>query len=1091
MASVSPMRRPAISCALLGVLAAGVGCGDHVVRSVRETAAVLISRDSVSLEVGDTIALRAEARDMNGDPIVDVAVIWAVLDPLVATLEATGGSARVATVGPGAGRIVARAGDHADTAVMVVPAPLTATTLSRHEDTLEALGAETVVLATSQSATGPRSGRYTATARDPAIVQAAARGPGITLTALAPGVTYVTVVERHGTEDSIRAVVRQREATVELTPNPVGGFSGRNHQVVAIVEDPRGNAIPGAPVIFTTLDSSVATVSPSGLVTFARAGTGHVEARSPAGPADTGTVIVQPTPPLFLSPGSVHVGTGLLSEALLVADNGDDVSPWVHLAITDTGVAQAPDSVLLASQGGTFRISGKRAGTTTLLATSPLMAPDTLAIRVSTSHIQLSDQDYGYAPYPPSPLVSLGSQRRFTIVAQDSLGATLDPAEPVAVTVVSSDTAVLTLPDSRAPYTIPPRDQGATVFTVIPVDTGRAMTVATTATLGIYPDTFFYVVIPMPKLRFLEGRLHILGAEQRSTELSAITTTQGVDHGSDVLVTFTRRHPEVATFPDTLTLPTNAVGWPFGYTGLIPGADTIVASAPGYEPDTAILVVTTPHFILPDTVYGTTVGGGTVLFVADTLGTLHATDSALLVLATPSDTTVARPSSTRIPAQFFALWPLPIPIVDTGRTLVTVTDSAGRYAPKSFALLVSLDSSIRVGVQSGFGRAAPRMRFEETAFVLSFPPSPPPGRVVHLAATNRGVLRIPDSVIVVNDPSFTINYSYFPVAASDTVGTTRIIATARGFVPDTSDSVVVVPGHLKLYAPDSAIVGYPGYVAEVVAQNLDGAALSLDTSATYTLVSLDSGIVVDSNATVAAGETYSPQIPLTFTAPGRLRLAVEDHRGVIVPYRGDSVTIAVVPPRLILAAESPAVIGVGQQSFAGLRRTGSAADDIMVTIRHSGSRTASVPSIRMTPGLPRLTSPFAIEGRAGGPDTIFVSAPGYDGDSVSIQVSDGSVSLYNWPGQLRQGDSAGVSLVVRDSLGVVHPVAAGTTFAIVKEGGITFTEGSRVVNSITVPAGTATSPVFKVKAIGPAGPAHVRFVNLYYSDQAFQVTVTQ
>lgn len=400
---------------------------------------------------------------------------------------------------------------------------------------------------------------------------------------------------------------------------------------------------------------------------------------------------------------------------------------------------------------------------------------------------------------------------------------------------------------------------------------------------------------------------------------------------------------------------------------------------------------------------------------------------------------------------------------------------------------MSLANSIHIFLDDGYeyGAAAPRQRFEPTRFLIYFPPSPSPGRVVHLSTPNPGILRIPDSVVVIG-----AGYTYFSGTAGDSTGTTRIIATSPGFVPDTSDSVVVAPGRLKLYAPDSAFVGYAGYQALVVAQNNDGAALSLDTSATYTLVSLDSGIVVDSNATVAAGETYSPQIPLTFLAPGRMHLAVEDRRGVPVPYRGDSVTIAVVRPRLILSPETPSVIGVGQQSFAGLRRTGSAADDITVTIRHSGGRTASVPSLRMMPGMAWLTSPFAIEAIAGGPDTIFVSAPGYDGDSLSIQVSDGSVSLYNWPGQIRQGDSVGVSLAVRDSLGVIHPVVAATTFAIVTEGGIAFTDGSRTINTITVPAGSTASPVFRAKAVGPPGSAKVRFVNLYYVEQAFQVTVT-
>ena len=1070
--------------ALGGVLVSIAGCGDRVIQSERQVTSVVISRDSASLEVGDTIVLRAEARDLNGDPIVDAAVTWATLDPNVSSLDVTGVSARVATLGSGTGRIVASTGDHADTAVLSVPSPLTATTLSQDEDTLEALGGQAVVDAISVCATGLRPGRYNPISRDPAVVQAAMDGTLLTLTAVAPGATYVAVLERHGTRDSIFVTVRQREATVELTPDPVGGFSGRGHQLTATVKDPRGNAILSAPVNFTSLDTSIVTVSPTGLVTFGQAGIAFVEARSPAGPADTTKVIVQPMPSLHVG-DSVRVGIGLLSPSLSVLDDGYFVSPWVQIVIADTTIARAPDSVLLGSQGGAFRITGKRAGTTTLVATSPLLAPDTLAIRVTPSRIHLGDYEYSSAPYPLSLLVSLGSQRHFTIVVQDSFGTTLPPADSVAVSVVSSDTTVLTLPQSGTPYTIP--QQGASAFLIVPMDTGSARVVATTSTPGFQPDSLFYVVIPNAKLRFLEGQLHVIGAGQRSVTYSAITTTRGWDHG-DVLVTFTRRHTDVAIFPDTLTIPITAVGWPFGYVGLVPGADTIVASAPGYDPDTAIVVVTTPHFILSDTSYGTTLGGGTYIQVADSLGVPHATDNELVVIATVSDTTVARSSSTRIPAQWQISWGLPIPTVDTGTTSVNITDSAGLYLPRSFTLLVTLSNAIRLGVSTGEGPGAPRMRFDETQFWIEYPEALALGQVVHLAATNPEVLRLPDSVVI-GDPQYLGYHQYFSVAAGDTEGTTRIIATTPGFEPDTSAPVTIASGRLRLYAPGSVFVGSPGYVAVVSAQNHNRSAVALDTAATFTLVPLDSGIGVDSSALLARGEIYSAQKPLTFTAPGNLRLAVQDRRPVPVPYRGDTVTIAVVRPRLILTA--PPVVGIGQLSVAQLRRTGEdVAKEILVTIRHSGGRTTTVPTVKMELGTLLLPAAFAIEGRAGGPDTLFVSAPGYDGDSLQIQVTDGTVTLYNWPQQLRQGDSAGITLSVRDSLGVLNPTAVATTFSIVTEGGITFTDGARTIHTITVLPGYSSSPIFKVKAVGPAGPARVRFLNLNYTEQTYQLSVT-
>lgn len=1055
----------------------------------RRVTSVQLSRDSLSLEVGDGIALRAEARDGNGAPIVDVQLVWLAPDPNVVTLSMTGGSAHIAAVGAGTGRVVASAGTHADTAIVSVPAPLTATTLSVHADTLEALGEEVVVEAVSQSATGPRSGSYTATARNPAVVQASATGRTVTLLAQAPGATYITVVERHGTRDSLLAVVQQRATVMELSPDSAIGLAGRTLQLVTIVKDPRGMPIQSAPVIFTTLDSSLVAISTTGVVTGKRIGTGYVEARIPGGPADTSAVTVLPTPRLLLR-DSVHLGSGLLVDGLWVDYVGGDlVTPWVKLSIGDTSVAAAPDSVLDVHDGGVFRVVGKRAGTTLLVASSALMVPDTLAIVVSTSRVDLSDVDYGEAR---SPLLPLGSESRFVIVAQDSLGATLDPADSVLVSVISSDTGVVVLPQNGEPYAIRLQGQGSVVFPVVPVDTGTAWVVARPTAPGFRADSLFYVVTAMPKVRFREGRLHVIGAGQRDIEAAAITTTQGWDHGGDILVTFARRHPEVALVPDTLTLPVNALAWPYHYTGLVPGTDTIVASSPGFEPDTAVIVVTTPHFILPDTVHGNTLGGGANVFVGDSLGSQHSTDGELLVLATPSDTTVARDSSTRIPSQWSAFWTLSIPVVDTGTTTVAVTDSAGRYAPHSLVLRVALANSIHLALDDGYqyGAAAPGQRFESTRFLIFFPPSPSGARVAHLAATNPGVLRIPDTVVLAGQASaFDGDYTYFSGVAGDTAGTTRIVVTSPGFVADTSGPVSVLPGRLRLVAPYEAFVGYSGYSALVEETNDGGWGLELDSATTFSLVPLDSGIVIDSALTVASGEHFAT-VPVTFTSPGHLRLAVVDHRAVSAPYRGDTVSITVVRPRLRLALAQSPVIGVGQRILVQLQRSGNAADELTVTVAHSGTRTTSVGTLLMPTGIAQLLPPFAIDGRAAGTDTVVVSAPRYDPDTLTLQVGDGAVSLYNWPGQLRQGDSAAVTLSVRDSVGQAHPVVDATTFTIVKEGGIVFTDGQREITAITVPAGSASSSAFRIKAVGPAGTASVRFVNLYYAEQAFQLTVT-
>jgi hypothetical protein len=69
-------------------------------------------------------------------------------------------------------------------------------------------------------------------------------------------------------------------------------------------------------------------------------------------------------------------------------------------------------------------------------------------------------------------------------------------------------------------------------------------------------------------------------------------------------------------------------------------------------------------------------------------------------------------------------------------------------------------------------------------------------------------------------------------------------------------------------------------------------------------------------------------------------------------------------------------------------------------------------------------------------------------------------------------------------------VTQATTFAISSDGGIAFSDGAHAIHSITVPAGLGITSQFYVRAVGPAGAASARFLNLYYVEHTFAVTVT-
>jgi len=1084
---ITPTLLPAfaVACVL------GWGCGETPVDPLRRVVAVLTSRDSAYVEIGDSIELRAEARDVNGNPVLEASIDWQSLDPGVATVAPGTGSARVLAVSAGVAGIVARSGTHADTAAILVLSPITATTLSLHADTAWALGEGFVLGVRSQTTTGARLGHYTVASRSSAVIAwFDDEVDSVRATAQVPGQAYVVIRERRGTADSALLVVHQRPAHVRITPDSLVGFLGRSFQLTASVQDARNNAIPGARVTWLAFDPALASVDTSGLVAFRALGTAHVAAKHASDVADTAPVTTLPMPKLSLNnlvPGHSHdslqVGAHQLSDAFYAyAENA--LSPWVHLRLADTSIGTAPDSVIYVGSGGTFTVHGRRPGRTLLIGEATLMAPDTVRVHVLPSRLLLDH------PLEPAPIAIKGIDNiRFGVTTADSLGTPHPVADTLVVSFHSSDSAVVDLFQNRSPSVMLPGSPGVSVSSAHAVDTGRAIIWATAP--GYAPDSMVWRVVPGPKLSFLQGRREMLGARQTVTGPRQLATISPAQPGDSIVVTLTQRHPATATVPARLTLN--------GFTGSgliadysveagLPGTDTVIASAAGHEPDTAVITVTTPHFLLPDTVRGTTLGGFADVFVADSLGTQHATTESLLVLATSSDTAVALATSTRIPARWSAIWSLHFPSVDTGATTMTVRDSAGMYAPKLLTYHVALDSSLHVALDDGyqFGSAATQQRFEDSRFLLLYPLLPAPGRAVHLSTTVPGVLRIPDSVVVAGS-----GYAYFPGAGGDNPGTTRIVATARGFRPDTSAPVSVGRGGLNLQAPATAFVGGAGYAAVVRTLSPNRIDLPMDQSLTAMLVPIDPGVAPQSaTVTVPAGQAVSPAAGLSFTAPGALRLAVVDQRPVPAPFFGDTIVIDSRLPPLRLTAPydyGALTVGVGQRLATAISRPGEVkAAAVTVDVAHRGSRSTSAPFVVVPAGA--TFSKYSIDGRAIGADTVTLSAPGYAGDTVAVFVTEGRVRLANFPASLRTGDSLPVQLEVGDSALVGHAVVDRTTFLIETDGGVDVTDGTRSIRELTVPAGAGmVGPVY-IKGTA-AGVARVTLTNLYYAPGLFTTNV--
>ncbi|HTK42653.1 MAG TPA: hypothetical protein VL287_13765, partial [Gemmatimonadales bacterium] len=198
----------------LGILAPALtlwACsGESPVTPGARVAAVLASRDSISFDIGDSVPVQAEAKDVMGNTVLEAGIDWRSTDPGVATVLPNGRLAQVIAAGTGSGGIVASSGTRSTTIAITVVPPITATTLAAHSDTAWSLGDQLDVAFTSQNASGPHFGHYTVVSRSNVVAAylQVLTSHAITIYAQQVGQTWVVVTERRGTADSLLFVVR-------------------------------------------------------------------------------------------------------------------------------------------------------------------------------------------------------------------------------------------------------------------------------------------------------------------------------------------------------------------------------------------------------------------------------------------------------------------------------------------------------------------------------------------------------------------------------------------------------------------------------------------------------------------------------------------------------------------------------------------------------------------------------------------------------------------------------------------------------------------------------------------------------------------
>jgi uncharacterized protein YjdB len=326
-------------------------------------ASVTASPATASLIVGQTAQLTATPKDANGNPLTGRTITWSSSDNTIATVS---GSGLVTGVGPG-GPVTITAtseGQSGTAAVNVTLAPVASVTVAPSTANIAITG--TVQLtATPKDANGnPLTGRAISWSSSDNTI-ATVNGSGL-VTGVAAGSVTITATSEGKSGTASVTVAGAPVASVTVTPASASVQAGQTQQLTATLKDANGNILTGRTVTWSSNNTSVATVSSSGLLTAKVAGSATITATS-EGKSGTSALTVTPVPvaSVTVAPASASVAVGATLQ-LTATPKDANGNP-----LTGRVVTWQSSNNTIAGVNGSGLVSGVAAGgPVTITATS-------------------------------------------------------------------------------------------------------------------------------------------------------------------------------------------------------------------------------------------------------------------------------------------------------------------------------------------------------------------------------------------------------------------------------------------------------------------------------------------------------------------------------------------------------------------------------------------------------------------------------------------------------------------------------------------------------------------------------------------------
>ncbi|MDQ6887255.1 MAG: Ig-like domain-containing protein [Gemmatimonadota bacterium] len=261
----------------------------------------------------------------------------------------------------------------------------------------------------------------------------------------------------------------------------------------------------------------------------------------------------------------------------------------VTLSSADPTVAQLPATVTIPA-GGTSAlvdVTGQDRIASTLLSLSASgYTPDTLTIDVGRPRFSVATATSAFTTSPSAPI---------TVTVTDQTGRVRVAAEDVPITLATGDPSVATPDSSNITVKAGTSSHSTARLRFIGAGTTTLTASDSRAVAWSYdPGSSAPIVVSLPPLAF-SFTTHTMGVGQ------SYGASVGIPSGTvnpGLTVTLTHRNGAVSSTPATLSIPAGQGSAAFTVSGTAVGIDTIIASAPGYLPDTAVVDVEPDRVLL-------------------------------------------------------------------------------------------------------------------------------------------------------------------------------------------------------------------------------------------------------------------------------------------------------------------------------------------------------------------------------------------------------------------------------------------------------------------------------------------------------------